>query len=43
MDIRKSYIKKVVEHRHRLPREVGGCPSLETFKGRMDGALSNLL
>lgn len=27
---------------HRLPREVAAAPSLEVFKGRSDGALSNL-
>jgi len=34
---------KVVRHWHRLPREVGDAPSLETFKARLDGALSNLI
>jgi len=33
---------KVVNHRHTLPREVVNVPSLETFKTRLDGALSNL-
>ncbi|KAK4825767.1 LOW QUALITY PROTEIN: hypothetical protein QYF61_002330 [Mycteria americana] len=33
----------VVKHRNRLPREVVGAPSLETFKARLDGALSNLI
>jgi len=33
----------VVKHWHRLPREVVGAPSLETFKARLDGALSNLI
>ena len=28
---------------NRLPREVGDAPSLETFKVRLDGALSNLI
>jgi len=28
---------------HRLPREVVDAPSLETFKIRLDGALSNLI
>ena len=28
---------------HRLPRAVGDGPSLETFKARLDGALSNLI
>jgi len=27
----------------RLPREVVDAPSLETFKARLDGALSNLV
>jgi len=30
-------------HWRRLPREVGDAPSLETFKARLDGALSNLI
>jgi len=34
---------RVVRHRHRLLREVVGAPSLETFKARLDGALSNLI
>jgi len=33
----------VVKHWHRLPREVVDSPSLETFKARLDGALSNLV
>jgi len=33
---------RVVKHCHRLPREVVDAPSLETFKVRLDGALSNL-
>jgi len=33
---------RVVRHWHRLPREVGDAPSLETFKARLDGALSSL-
>ena len=32
----------VVKHWHRLPREVVDAPSLETFKVRLDRALSNL-
>jgi len=32
----------VVKHWSRLPREVVDVPSLETFKARLDGALSNL-
>jgi len=34
---------RVVKHWHRLPREVVDPPSLETFKVRLDGALSNLI
>jgi len=33
---------RVVKHWHRLPREAAEAPSLETFKARLDGALSNL-
>ena len=33
----------VVRHSHRLPREVVAAPSLEGFKTRLDGALSNLV
>jgi len=28
---------------HRLPREAVDAPSLEVFKARLDGALSNLV
>jgi len=34
---------RVVQHWTRLPREVVDAPSLETFKARLDGALSNLV
>jgi len=34
---------RVVRHWHRLPRDVVDVPSLETFKARLDGALSNLI
>jgi len=34
---------RVVKHWHTLPREAVGAPSLETFKVRLDGALSNLV
>jgi len=34
---------RVVEHWDRLPREVVDAPSLETFKARLDGALSSLI
>jgi len=33
----------VVKHWNELPREVVEAPSLETFKPRLDGALSNLV
>ena len=33
----------VMKHRNRLPREVVEAPSLETFKVRLDGALSILI
>jgi len=33
---------RVVKPWPRLPREVVDAPSLETFKTRLDGALSNL-
>jgi len=34
---------RVVRHWHRLPGEAVGAPSLEVFKVRLDGALSNLV
>ena len=34
---------RLVRHWPRLPREVGDAPSLETFKVRLDRALSNLI
>ena len=34
---------RVVKHWHGLPREVVEAPSLETFKIRVDRALSNLI
>ncbi|KFW67205.1 hypothetical protein AS28_06059, partial [Pygoscelis adeliae] len=44
LDRRKKYFTlRVVKHWHRLPREVVDAPSLETFKVRLDGALSNLI
>ncbi|KFP44114.1 hypothetical protein N324_01452, partial [Chlamydotis macqueenii] len=43
LDARKIFFPiRVVEHWHRLPREVFDAPSLETFKARLDEALSNL-
>jgi len=40
---KKFFTKRVVKHWHRLSREVVEAPSLETFKARLDGALSNLV
>ncbi|KAK4831472.1 hypothetical protein QYF61_017720 [Mycteria americana] len=42
-DIRKKFFtRRVVRPWNRLPREVVDAPSLEVFKARLDGALSNL-
>jgi len=44
LDRRKKFFTvTVVKHWHRLPREVVDAPSLETFKVRLDRALSNLV
>jgi len=41
---RKKFLTAmVVRHWNRLPREVVDAPSLEVFKDRLDGALSNLV
>ncbi|KAK4822064.1 hypothetical protein QYF61_009325 [Mycteria americana] len=43
-DIRKKFFTvRLVRHWNRLPREVVDGPSLEVFKARLDGALSNLV
>jgi len=43
-DIRKIFFTiRVVKHWNRFPREVVEAPSVGTFKGRLDGALSNLV
>ncbi|KFR05209.1 hypothetical protein Y956_02423, partial [Nipponia nippon] len=45
LDIRKKFftMRGVVKHWNGLPRGVVDAPSLETFKARLDGALSNLI
>jgi len=44
LGIRKNFFAlRVVKPGHRFPREVVEAPSLETFQGRLDGALSTLL
>ncbi|KAK4830599.1 hypothetical protein QYF61_012025 [Mycteria americana] len=40
---KKSFMMRVVKHWNRLPREVVDAPSLDTFKVRLEGALSNLI
>jgi len=39
----KFFTMRVVKHWHRLPREAVAACSLEVFKARLDGALSNLV
>ncbi|KFW73671.1 hypothetical protein AS28_14704, partial [Pygoscelis adeliae] len=39
----KFFTMRVVRHWNRLPREAVGAPSLQVFKVRLDGALSNLV
>jgi len=44
LDRRKKFIAmRVVKHWHRLLSHVVDAPSLEIFKVRLDGALSNLI
>ncbi|KFQ98826.1 hypothetical protein N306_07954, partial [Opisthocomus hoazin] len=44
LDIRKKFFTiRVVKRWNRLPREAVEAPSLETFKVRLDGALSDLV
>ena len=44
LDIRKKFFTvRVVRHWNRLPREIVDVPTLEAFKARLDGPLSNLV
>ena len=44
LDTRKKFFPvRVVRHWNRLPSGVVDGPSLEAFKARLDGALSNLV
>jgi len=44
LDIRKKFFNmRAVKHWKRLPREAVDAHSLEVFKARLDGALSNLV
>ena len=44
LDIRKKFFTmRVVKHWHGLSREAVEAAPLETFKVRLDGALSNLM
>ena len=44
LDIRwKFFTQRVVTHWNRLPKEAVDALSLEAFKARLDGALSNLI
>ncbi|KFM04582.1 hypothetical protein AS27_06679, partial [Aptenodytes forsteri] len=44
LDIKKTFFTmSMVRHWNRLPREAVDAPSLEAFKARLDGALSNLV
>ena len=44
LDVRKKFFTvRVVRHWNRLPQEAVDALSLEVFKVRLDGALSNLV
>jgi len=40
---KKFFTMRAMRHWHRVPREAAAAPSLEVFKARLDGALSNLV
>jgi len=43
LDMQKKFFTvRVLRHWHRLPRGAVAVPSLEVFKAKLDGALSNL-
>ena len=41
--MKKLFTVRVVRHGNRLPSDVVYAPSLEAFKARLDGAVSNLV
>ncbi|KFV45121.1 hypothetical protein N341_04782, partial [Tyto alba] len=44
LDVKNTFFTlRVVRHWHMLPREAVTAPTLEGFKARLDGALSNLV
>jgi len=43
LDTRKVFTVSVVRHWNRMPRDVVDALSLETFKARLEKALSNLI
>jgi len=43
LDLRNIFTLRVVRHWTRLPRDAVAARSLEVFKARLDGALSNLI
>jgi len=44
LDIRKNFFTvSVVRRWNRLPSEVENAPSLEAFKAKMDGTVSNMV
>ena len=43
LDIRRCITVRVVRHWNILPSDVVDAPLLETFKARLDQALSNLI